>query len=55
MDCEKRIAYIFEEAKIFLTKDGRYYRYAESGGRVKCRRLTDEEKKEFLGLSLIHI
>ena len=21
MDCEKRIAYIFEEAKIFLTKD----------------------------------
>ena len=34
MDCEKRIAYIFEEAKIFLTKDGRYYRYAESGGRV---------------------
>ena len=32
-----------------MTKDGRYYRYAESGGRVKCRRLTDEEQKVFLG------
>lgn len=48
MDCEKRIAYIFEEAKIFLTKDGRYYRYAENGGHVKCRRLTGEEQKAFL-------
>ena len=46
MDCEKRIAYIFEEAKIFLTKDGRY---SENGDRVKCRRLTDEEQKVFLG------
>lgn len=48
MNSEKRIAYIFEEAKIFLTKDGNYYAFEELEGHVKCRKLTADEKKEFV-------
>lgn len=48
MNTPKRIAYIFEEAKIFLTKDGRYYGFSEVNGKVKCRKLSKEEKDAFL-------
>ncbi len=44
----KRIAYIFEEEKIFLTKDGLYYRFDDENGKVKCQRLTEKEKEAFL-------
>ena len=48
MNTPKRIAYIFEEAKIFLTKDGRYYGFSEVDGKVKCWKLSKEEKDIFL-------
>lgn len=48
MDNQKRIAYIFEEAKIFLTKDGNYYSYEDKGERVKCHRLTSQERESFI-------
>ena len=48
MKSPNRIAYIFEEAKIFLTKDGRYYGFSETDGKVKCRKLSKEEKDAFL-------
>ena len=47
MNTPKRIAYIFEEAKIFLTKDGRYYGFSEVDGKVKCWKLSKEEKDIF--------
>lgn len=48
MNNQKRIAYIFEEAKIFLTKDGNYYRYEAKEGGVKCHRLTLQERESFI-------
>ena len=44
----KRIAYIFEEEKIFLTKDGLYYRFNDENGKIKCQKLTEKEKESFL-------
>jgi len=54
MNNPKRIAYIFEEAGVFLTKDGLYYRYDETDGKIKCRRLTREEKDDFLRAVRFH-
>ena len=48
MSCEKRIAYVFEQAKIFLTKDGNYYRYEEENGKYDCHKLTEKEKTLFV-------
>ena len=47
MNTPKRIAYIFEEAKIFLTKDGRYYGFSEVDGKVKCLEAEQRGKRYF--------
>ncbi len=48
MDCEKRIAYIFREEKVFLTKDGRFFGFVCHNDGVKCHRLSEGEKMHFL-------
>ena len=48
MDNEKRIAYIFREEKVFLTKDGRFFGFVYDGQSVKCRKLSEKEKFCFL-------
>lgn len=48
MDCEKKIAYIFKEEKVFLTKDGRFFGFVYNDNGVKCHRLSEEEKVHFL-------
>lgn len=48
MDCEKRIAYIFREEKVFLTKDGRFFGFVYQNNGVKCHCLSEEEKIHFL-------
>lgn len=48
MDSEKRIAYIFREEKVFLTKDGRFFGFVYQNNGVKCHRLSEEEKIHFL-------
>lgn len=48
MDNEKRIAYIFREEKVFLTKDGRFFGFVYDGQNVKCHKLSEKEKFCFL-------
>ena len=53
MDNEKRIAYIFREEKVFLTKDGRFFGFVYDGQSVKCRKLSEKEKFCFLHYHLL--
>ena len=44
----KRIACIFEEEQVFLTKNGCFYGYEKIDGTFKCRRLSPLEINRFL-------
>ena len=44
----KRIAQIFEEEQVFLTKNGCFYGYENIEGTFKCRRLNALEIRRFL-------
>ena len=44
----KRIACIFEEEQVFLTKQGCFYGYENINGTFKCRRLNTLEINRFL-------
>lgn len=44
----KRIACIFEEEQVFLTKNGNFYGYEKIDGTFKCRRLNTLEINRFL-------
>ena len=44
----KRIACIFEEEQVFLTKNGCFYGYENVDGHFKCRRLNTLEINRFL-------
>lgn len=44
----KRIAQIFEEERVFLTKNGCFYGYENIEGTFKCRRLNALEIRRFL-------
>ena len=44
----KRIACIFEEEQVFLTKNGCFYGYEKVDGTFKCRRLNTLEINRFL-------
>lgn len=44
----KQIACIFEEEKVFLTKNGKFYGYENVEGVFKCRRLNNLEINRFL-------
>ena len=43
-----KIACIFEEERVFLTKSGKFYGYENVGGVFKCRRLNSIEINRFL-------
>ena len=43
-----KIACIFEEERVFLTKNGRFYGYENTDGVFKCRRLNSIEINRFL-------
>lgn len=45
---KKRIAHIFEEEQVFLTKNGCFYGYENVGGTFKCHRLNTLEIHRFL-------
>ena len=47
-DHHKRIACIFEEEQVFLTKNGCFYGYKVIDGTFKCRRLNTLEINRFL-------
>ena len=47
-DSQKRIACIFEEEHVFLTKNGCFYGYENIDGTFKCRRLNTLEINRFL-------
>jgi hypothetical protein len=44
----KRIAHIFEEEQVFLTKNGCFYGYENIDGTFKCHRLNTLEIRRFL-------
>ena len=44
----KRIAHIFEEEQVFLTKSGCFYGYENVDGTFKCHRLNTLEIHRFL-------
>ena len=44
----KRIACIFEEEQVFLTKQGCFYGYENINGTFKCRRLNTLDMNRFL-------
>lgn len=44
----KRIACIFEEEQVFLTKQGCFYGYENVNGTFKCHRLNNLEINRFL-------
>lgn len=44
----KKIACIFEDEKVFLTKSGAFYGYENVDGVIKCHRLNSLEIKRFL-------
>lgn len=44
----KKIACIFEEERVFLTKNGCFYGYENVDGHFKCRRLNTLEINRFL-------
>ena len=44
----KRIAKVFEEEQVFLTKSGCFYGYENIDGTFKCRRLNTLEIRRFL-------
>lgn len=44
----KRIAQIFEEEQVFLTKNGCFYGYENIEGTFKCHRLNALEIRRFL-------
>ena len=43
-----KIACIFEEERVFLTKNGKFYGYENVDGVFKCRRLNSIEINRFL-------
>jgi len=45
---DKRIACIFEEEQVFLTKKGCFYGYENIDGAFKCHRLNNLEINRFL-------
>ncbi|MBQ8464690.1 MAG: hypothetical protein IJ545_01625 [Alphaproteobacteria bacterium] len=45
---KKRIAHIFEEEQVFLTKSGCFYGYENIDGTFKCHRLNTLEIHRFL-------
>lgn len=47
-DSKKKIACIFEEEQVFLTKNGMFYGYENIDGVFKCRRLNNIEINRFL-------
>jgi hypothetical protein len=44
----KRIAHIFEEEQVFLTKNGCFYGYENIDGTFKCHRLNALEIHRFM-------
>lgn len=44
----KKIAAIFEEQMVFLTKTGKYYNYGWVNGRLKCHKMDRVATKDFL-------
>ena len=47
-ESKKRIAHIFEEEQVFLTKNGCFYGYENVNGTFKCHRLNAPEIQRFL-------
>lgn len=47
-DSKRKIACIFEEEQVFLTKNGMFYGYENIDGVFKCHRLNNLEINRFL-------
>lgn len=48
----KKIAVIFEEQMVFLTKMGKYYNYEWEDGHLRCHKMSRAATKAFINLYL---